>query len=293
LDKPQKRKALPYLAASGTVLFWASAFPAVKYALEYYSPGALMLFRFLIASVLLMTYCAIKKVALPKAKDLPLFILCGFLGLFVYMWAFNAGTDLVPSGVSGFIIASAPVFTLILSIAFLKEKSGILVWVGVLASFGGIIIIAATQMYGLQLNVGVWLLLGAALSASIFIILQRRLLKTYTPMQITAYPIVLGTAFMLIFTPSLIREMPQASLSANLVVVYLGVFPAAIAYLLWGYALAGVAKTVYITSFLYLSPFLASFMAFIWLGERMPPMAFVGGVVVVLGMVVTNLKKTP
>jgi len=250
-----------------------------------------MTYRFLVAAALLLAYCAIKKVPPPTKKDLPLFALSGLAGIFLYMWAFNTGTDLVPSGISSFIIASVPVFTLILSIVFLKEKSGPAIWIGVLISFGGIGIIAATQITEMQLNLGIPLLLGAAVSGSIFITLQKHLLQKYTAIQATAYSVAFGTAFSLVFLPGMVGELPAASPSAHIVVIYLGLFPAAIAYLLWGYALAKTEKTAYVTSFLYLSPFLASIMAFIWLGETMPLLAVIGGIVVVVGMIITNVLK--
>jgi len=286
-------KILPYLAAMTTVLFWASAFPAVKYVLDYFSAGALMLLRFGVASVVLLAVCAIKRTPLPKLRDLPLFALCGVVGITLYMWMFNTGTDLVAAGISGFIIASVPVFTLILSIIFLKEKAKALVWLGVLVSFGGIVIIASTQITeGFAVNAGVWILLAAALVAGIFIITQRLLLRKYSVLQATAYPIVIATAFMLFFLPDLVREMSYATFAPIAIVVYLGVFPAALAYLTWGFALANAKKTVHITSFLYLSPFLASIMAFLWLGEELPFLAIIGGVVVVGGMVITNVVKS-
>ena len=285
------KKILPYFAAFGTILFWSSAFPAVRYALEYFSPGALMIYRFLVASAFLLGYCAIKRVPLPGRRDVPFFAAAGFIGLFMYMWAFNTGTGMVPSGISGFVIAAAPVFTLILSIIFLKEKAGLLIWIGVILSFAGIGVIAFAQIYQVQLNIGVVLLLGAAIFTSIFNILQKRLMRKYTAIQATAYSVSFGTLFMCIFIPDMLRQLPYAPLSANLVVVYLGLFPAAIAYFLWAYALNAVEKTIYITSFIYLSPFLASLMAFWWLGEVVPTLAFVGGVIVIAGMIITNIFK--
>lgn len=282
-------KFVPYIAAGITVLFWSSAFPAVRYSLEYYSPESLMLFRFLVASALLLGYCAIKKVPLPQKKDMPLFALSGFVGVFLYMWAFNTGANMVLSGISSFIIASAPIFTLILSIKFLREKASPLIWLGVIVSFAGIIIIGSTQVTEMQINTGVWLILTAAVATSIFNIIQKHILRKYTAIQATTYAITFGTLFMCIFLPDLMRELPTAPIGANLLVVYLGTFPAALAYLTWGYALSKVDKTVYVTSFLYLMPFLASIMAFFWLGERMPPLAFFGGVIVIAGMVMVNL----
>jgi len=207
------------------------------------------------------------------------------------MWAFNTGAEMVLSGISSFIIASAPIFTLILSIKFLKEKTSPLIWIGVLLSFFGIIIIGVTQVNEMQVNMGVWLLLIAAISTSIYNIIQKHILVKYTAMQATTYSIAFGTLFMCVFIPSLIRELPTAPLEANIVVVYLGIFPAALAYLSWGYALSKAEKTVYVTSFLYLVPFLASIMAFLWLDERMPPLAFVGGAIVVAGMILVNIIK--
>jgi len=250
-----------------------------------------MLFRFLVASGVLLIYCAWKKVPLPKKKDLPLFIASGFIGLFLYMWAFNAGTVHVSAGISSFIISTSPIFTLIFAIFFLKEKASLIIWIGVLISFVGLGMISFTQVTDMQLNFGVILLLGASIFTSIYIIIQKFLLEKYTSMQASAYSIVIGTMFMLIFLPALVREFPQAPLSANLIIIYMGIFPAAIAYFFWSLALSKATKTIYISSFLYLVPFLSIIIAYLWLGEEIPPLALVGGVIIVSGMALTNLVK--
>lgn len=287
----KKSKILPYIAAGVTVVLWASAFPAVRYSFDYYSPEVVMVFRFLVASAVLIGYCLIKKVPLPKKADIPLFMLSGFLGFFIYMWAFNVGTALVLSGISSFVIATVPVFTLFLSIIFLKEKTDLLIWLGVGVSLIGMIIIGATQVTEMQLNLGIWILLLAALCASGFMIIQRRLLERYTTIQATAYSMIFGTACMCVFLPRLISEFSLDYVAANVVVVYLGVFPAALAYFCFVYALSRAEKTIYVASFLYLIPFVASLLAFWWLGERMPIIAFVGGLVIIAGMVIINISK--
>ena len=286
-----RTKILPYAAAGCTVLFWSSSFPMVRYVFNYYSPESLMLFRFLVASAVLSAYCLINKVPLPSARDLPQFAAAGFLGLFLYMWAFNTGTSLVLSGVSSFIIASSPIFTLLLSIIFLKEKANLFIWAGVIISMAGIIIIGMSQITGMQFNIGVIILLSAAVFTSIYSIIQKYIMRKYTVMQATAYSVIFGTFFMLIFLPGLSRDFNVAYIHANLMAVYLGVFPAALAYFTWGYALSKAEKTVYVTSFLYLVPFSASVIAFFWLGEQIPSAALIGGVVVITGMVLTNAVK--
>ena len=291
MKKYLQHKIMPYIIAGLVIFFWSSAFPAVRYTLQYYSPEALMLFRFLVASGVLLIYCVWKKVPLPKRKDLPLFIASGFIGLFLYMWSFNAGTVHVSAGISSFIISTSPIFTLILSIFVLKEKTSLMIWVGVFISFVGLGMISFTQITDMQLNVGVILLLGASIFTSAYTIIQRFLLKNYTSMQASAYSVVIGTVFMLIFFPSLVREFPKAPLSANLIIIYLGIFPAAIAYFFWTLALSKAKKTVYISNFLYLIPFLSIVIAYFWLGEEIPPLALVGGVIIITGMVLANLVK--
>jgi drug/metabolite transporter (DMT)-like permease len=154
------------------------------------------------------------------------------------------------------------------------------------------VIIGATQVTDMEINVGILFLFIAAVSASVYMIIQRRILQKYTTIQATAYSIFCGTAFMLIFLPRLINEFTISLVSVNLIVVYLGAFPAALAYFLWGYALSKAEKTIYVTNFLYLVPFVSSLIAFLWLGEIMPMLAFAGGFVVIAGMVIINVYKS-
>ena len=291
MNKLFQSKIIPYIVAGLVVFFWASAFPAVRYTLQYYSPEALMLFRFIVASVVLIIYCAWKKVPLPKKRDIPLFIASGFVGIFVYMWTFTAGTAFVSAGISSFIIATSPIFTLILAIFFLKEETTLIMWIGVFVSFAGLTIISFTQVVDMQLNVGVILLLGASIATSLYTIIQKYLLEKYTSMQASAYSVIIGTLGMFIFFPLLVEEFPQAPLSANLIIIYLGIFPAALAYFFWSLALSKAKKTIYVTSFLYLIPFVSILLAYLWLGEEMPFLALLGGVIIIAGMVLTNLIK--
>ena len=72
---------------------------------------------------------------------------------------------------------------------------------------------------------------------------------------------------MLVFLPEACRRRsPSRPLPATLAVIYLGVFPGAIAYVLWSYALARMPASI-LSTFLYLSPALAILIAWVWIGE--------------------------
>ena len=121
LSHNKKRQTLTYLSAMLATVLWASAFPATRYALQYYSPVSLMVMRFVAASVTLIIIGLINKIKLPTIKDIPMFVVSGISGVFLYSYLFNTGSVSVPAGVSSFIIASSPIFTLILTKIFLKE----------------------------------------------------------------------------------------------------------------------------------------------------------------------------
>jgi drug/metabolite transporter (DMT)-like permease len=73
----------------------------------------------------------------------------------------------------------------------------------------------------------------------------------------------------------------------TLAVLYLGVFPGAIGYVTWAYALAHLSASR-AASFLYLQPLLALGIAWVWLGELPAVTALLGGVLVLAGVMVVN-----
>ena len=83
--------------------------------------------------------------------------------------------------------------------------------------------------------------------------------------------------------------VPPACLHATFAVIYLGIFPAAIAYVLWNYALARMPASL-LSSFLYLSPVLASLIAWVWLGEVPALLTLVGGAIAILGVILVQTK---
>jgi len=286
-----KKQALLYAAAMLATFLWASAFPATRYALDYYSPVSLMVLRFGAASITLGVVGLIKGIRLPKLKDLPYFAASGLSGVFLYSFLFNTGSVTVPAGVSSFIIASSPIFTLMLTRIFLKEKVKPVCWIGVLISFGGLAAVTLTQITEFTFDIGVILVICAALSSGLYSTVMRVLtkVKTYTALEATTYTIIAGTLGTLIFLPTAIREVPGSNLTVNLLVVFMGVFPAALAYLAWSYALSKAEKTAHVTVFSYLIPFISALLAYFWLNETISIFTFLGGLVIIAGMVMTNV----
>jgi drug/metabolite transporter (DMT)-like permease len=95
---------------------------------------------------------------------------------------------------------------------------------------------------------------------------------------------------LLLFLPGLLGAVRAAPLSTTLTAVYLGIFPGAIGFVCWTYALAHL-PTAHVASFLYLTPLVALGVAWIWLGELPAPLALFGGALVLLGVLVVRFQR--
>lgn len=278
-----------YVAIAVTLLLWASAFAGIRAALRGYQPGQVALLRFLVASAVLAGYGAATRMRLPARRDLPGIALMGVLGITIYQVALNYGEVSVNAGSASFLVAAAPGITAILAVVFLHERLRTLGWVGTATAFAGVGLIAFGNGEGFSLQPGALLVLLAAVVTSLYFIIQKRFLGRYSAIAITTYGIWLGTIPMLVFAPGLAQQVQAAPLSSTLAILYLGVFPAATAYVTWAYALS-LAPASRAASFLFLSPLLATAIAWLWLGESLGPLALLGGALVVVGVVLVNTR---
>ncbi|HUW63519.1 MAG TPA: EamA family transporter [Spirochaetia bacterium] len=278
------------LAAAVTISLWASAFVAIRAGLEGYSPGHLALLRYAIASLVFAGYAAYRRFGLPAMKDVPGILLTGLLGIAVYNIALNFGEVQVPAGPASFIVSSTPVFTVLLSTVILKERLNILAWVGIMVSFSGVAMITLYKQGDFKLGWGALLVLVCAVTQAFFFTLQKKYLVRYSSDRLTAYIIWSGTIFLSIFTPGLFQQVWRADPGSTLSAVYLGLFPAAIAYAAWSYVLSKLKASV-AASFLYLVPIVTTVIAWIWIRETPSLFMAIGGVITMVGVFLVNNRS--
>jgi drug/metabolite transporter (DMT)-like permease len=279
------------IAAFITILFWASAFAGIRSALSSYSPGSLALLRFLTASAVIGLFSILSGFRAPDIKDLPFIFLAGFLGIAFYHVSLNYGELTVTAGSASFIIGTVPIFSVVLAALVFKERLNRNILIGLLISFAGITLIAIGENKAgwLSPDIGALMILAASAATSIFFVFQRPYLAKYGSTQFTAYVFWAGTILMLIFLPQLINDIIVSPLESTLSVIYLGIFPSAVSYVTWAYAL-NRARVSNVTSFLYVSPVLACIIAWVWLGETPALLALVGGALAISGVAIVNLR---
>jgi drug/metabolite transporter (DMT)-like permease len=290
MDERQPIAGRVSLALGTTVVVWGSAFAAIRLALHAFGPGEMALLRLLFASAVLAIYAALTRMHLPAVRDLPGIFLLGLLGFGFYNAALNYGEVTVQAGVASLLIATAPIFTALFAVIFLKERLRLRGWIGVLIAFTGVVLIIAGQQRHFGISRGALYILIAAISAAIYFVIQRPFLKNYSSLQLTAYSIWSGTLLILFYLPSLTVELKTASWKMTAAVAYLGVFPAALGYVLWNYALSRLPVSR-VSSFLYLVPVVAMTGGWILLREMPTPLSLCGGPVAVAGVFLVNTRK--
>ena len=282
-----KFNLLTIIALVLSLLFWGSAFPAIRATLETYSPGHLALFRLIIASLSLIIWAIIRGIRLPEIKDFPGILMLGITGIAVYHVALNYGETTISAGAAGFIIGSTPIFATLFSVFLLKDHPKMFAWIGIFISFLGITFIAFGESGGVHFSKGAFLVLLAAMSGGLYCVIQKKMLSKYSAFELTAYSMWIGTILTTFFIPGLHTAIQNAPLKSTIAVIYLGVFPAAFAYVTWAYILSklSVARAV---SFLYLVPIIAVIIAWFWLKETPKILSLIGGAVALAGVIIVN-----
>lgn len=271
-----------------TILLWASAFVGIRIGLAGYSPGPLALLRFLTASLCMLVIYLNQGIQKPLLwKDKLQLLLAGMAGIGVYNICLNLGEITVSAGIASFVIGLMPVMTVFLSMFFLKEKLNRGVWGGILISLIGLLLLALGESRDADIRQGIFLILISTLMGSILTIIQKRFLRAYHPVAITSWVMWGGTLLLLLFLPNLLQEMKDADYQSTTAAVYMGIFPAALAYLAWSYVLQNIpASKAAVT--LYALPLVSTLLGFVCLGERPSLISFIGGGIAVVGALVAH-----
>ncbi|MFI1225373.1 MULTISPECIES: DMT family transporter [unclassified Streptomyces] len=278
-------------AACTTVVLWASAFVSIRSAGEAYSPGALALGRLATGALVLGAILLVRREGLPGRGAWRGIVTSGVLWFGLYMVALNWGEQEVDAGTAAMLVNIGPILMALLGARMLGEGLPRRLLLGMGISFSGAVVVGlAMSGHGGSSVLGVALCLLAAVVYALGVVSQKPALAHGSSLQINTFGCLIGAVACLPFTGMLISDAADAPLSATLNMVYLGVFPTALAFTTWGYALARTtAGRMGATT--YAVPALVVAMAWAVLDEVPTLLGVAGGVLCLAGVAVSRSRQ--
>ncbi|RLD91841.1 MAG: hypothetical protein DRJ13_17190 [Bacteroidetes bacterium] len=290
-----RSKSGVYFLVILAMVFWGFTFVAFKFANVSFRPISIVFFRLTVSIFFLFGFALLfKRLNRIKRKDQKLFLLMALAEPFFYFLGEAYGLTMVTATVGAVIISTIPLIVPFGAYYFFREKLTPMNYLGLLISFGGVLLVVLTRSGGLAADwKGVLLMFVAVFSAVAYTMIVKILADDYTPITITAYQSLYG---LLMFVPLfLIIEVPHLDFSnvtthSLLAVGYLGVFGSGICFILItiGIRELGAARA---NIFGNLIPVVTAILSFYLLKEAMPLIKILGIVVVILGLLLSQISS--
>jgi drug/metabolite transporter (DMT)-like permease len=281
---------LPLAAVATTLVLWASAFVAIRHLAGAFGAGSLSLGRLLAGAGCLGAFALARGIPRPTGREWVSIVAIGVLWFGIYNVALNAGEQDVDAGTAVMLIQVSPVLVALLAAVFLGERFTAHLAIGLALAFAGVALIAtASGDSGDRSITGVVLCLLAAVVYAVSLVLQKPLVARLSAMHVTWLACTVGAVVCLPFAGQLVDDVRDASATDVWWVVYLGVFPTAIGFSTFAYALRTMtASSLGVTT--YLVPPITIVMGWLFLDEVPPTMAYAGGVLALVGVAVARRK---
>ena len=279
------------------ILSWALAFPFIKIGLESLSPVNLTIMRFVVVCSTLLVLLLVQpyKFSRLEKRDVPMIFILGFFGVMVYHLCLNYGEQYISPGAASLIVATIPLFVLLLATVFLGEKLTPKRILGVSLALVGVIIISLWGKPDLSIAVtnvlGAVAVVIAALMGAFYTVAGKKMLQGYSALSLTTYAMLLGSLGLLPFlTPSLATEVTAMPLAGWGSILFLGICSTVMGYLLWYVALK-VKDATEVSVYLYCIPIVTILIDLFFFHEGITPLFLLGGFFILAGLLLTRSKQ--
>lgn len=292
-----------YFKLATVSMIWGGTFVAGRFLAGGLDPLLAASVRFLLASLALLAYMGLARIALvrPTSRQLGQLLVLGFFGIFFYNLCFFYGLHCINASRASLIVALNPAVIGLASWLWFKEPLGRNKVLGIALCLGGAgLVIVSRNPQLLQGSGHRWLgdllIFGCVLGWAIYSLFSRSLNQSIGPLQTVTWSILLGTVMLCITTAVSggFSFSALAGLSANqlLSLVYLGVFGSALAYI--GYY-DGIRRIGATRSgvFIALNPLTAVILGALLLDESLSAPIYLGGALILAGIYRCNKPLAP
>ncbi len=279
-------KPLDYLLLGTLSLIWASAFFNIKIATYSFGPITIAFFRIFLGAIPVVLLCLFKRIQIEAfSKDWMWFASIGFINLVIPFFLIAYGVQKVQSNLAAILMATTPLSATILAHFFTdNEKFNWFKSFGILIGFSGIVFLFSDKVLINKDNI--FYALSILLGSTCYVIggiLTLKISKKKNE-NVTASILIWGS--IIVFPISMYFEQPwnlSPSMDSMIALLYLGVFPTGVAWLL-RFNILKNNGLVFQSQVAYLIPIFGVILGFIFLNELITSKVIVSLLLVILGI---------
>jgi drug/metabolite transporter (DMT)-like permease len=269
---------------------WGMAPVATRALVLQLAPLPLLVVRMGVAALVLLPWCG-PVLRRPNRRYIPRLVAAGLLGMVGYNLPVTIGLQWVPASTAGLVLASEPVWLLLLTAAFFGERVSRRCWAGAAVALAGVAVLAGPGVLSSRGGVrelgGVSLIVLGTMLFAAYTLMLRPLSRACGPVPATAASTVAGSLFYVAFagtvTSGQLGRLPAAGWSE---LAFLAVGSNVVGMLAWNLAVARLPGQR-VGLLLYLEPLVSVAGAVALLGERLSPGLAAGGALILGGIALT------
>lgn len=286
------------MALLATQFLFAVNFSAVKFLFNnhFTKPFGLNLVRIIVTTALLwLLFFASKNKERVEPKDYGRMAICALAGIALNQLLFIKGLSYTSSIHAALLMLTTPIIIVFIAAWLLKEKLTAAKIFGLCFGIAGsVILILSKQNSALAPNpmLGDALIIINAISYAFYFILVKPLMLKYSPITIIRSVFTIGFFMALPFCFNEFVSIPWKSFTSNawfamFSVVIMGTF---FTYLFTAYGIKVLGAST-AGAYIYAQPVFAAAIAWIILSEEITWVKIVSGLMIAMGLYITNNKK--
>ena len=274
-----KRPALGFAACAAASCFWGCGFFFGKIALEEMNSSFMVLYRFLFAMPVLLPFLITHRPGLNR-REWGWLALASFLGVPLQFLIQFYALSITTVSHAALMVGTMPVILAVGAAVWAHERMDRVGWMALAGSTCGAALIAlggGEQAKGGATLAGDLLVVVSLLIALFWILINKKLVESHSPVVVTTYGLGIGTLMLLVWVPLRYGMPPVAgvSLKAWLALAGSGVLCTAATTLLWNWGMTQVPASQ-AGVLLNMEPLIGSLLGVFVLGESLGPSAWVG-----------------
>jgi len=298
---PTKNRTLGFAACALAGSLWGCGFFFGKIALAEMNVGAMVLYRFLFATLALAPLLLTHRPRFTRS-DWGLLLLASFLGIPLQFLTQFSGLALTTVSHASLMVGTLPVLLAVAATLFAHERMDRTGWFALVISTVGAVLIALGARHATGANrptlAGDMFVVLSLVIALAWILLNKRLMQRHSAVTVTAYGIAVGTAMLLVCVPLLYRHpfgpspISAISLRAWLALAASGLLCTASTTLLWNWGLTQIPASQ-AGVLLNMEPLIGSLLGVFLLHESLGPSARTGGdLILAAAVMITTSSRT-